>query len=521
MPKKALRAMVSEISQIIEQNTVKPVDVKKLTRKRMKKIIISSIFLKEKYLSNGQFDKLKARLVAGGHMQDRSLYDDLSSPTVSTVGAFITATLAAREARHVVTVDIKGAYLNSVMPDSNEPVLMRLDPLCTSILVQLDPSYQQYRSDDGSVVVELQKALYGLVEAARLWYQNLSETLIRAGFKANHVDPCVFNRTNSKGTQCTICFHVDDLLITSSDRTMIDDVIKDLEKQYTTISVHEGKVHSYLGLTLDFTTPRKVRITAEGFVDDLLKSCNVSGTAKTPSLTDLFDIDYSSPLLSEEERKKFHTTVAKCLYLSKRTRPDIMLTVSFLVTRVASATLQDQAKLHRLLRYINGTRQLGLTLSASERLFVHCFIDASYGTHSDYKSHTGSSTTLGEGSIESVSSKQKLVSKSSAEAELISLSDRFSSAIWVSNFLTSQGYPMGPAIVHQDNMSTIALAEKGRSTSARTRHINLRYFFIQDRIAQGDIVIAYTPTEDMTADILTKPLQGKLFQKLRRDLLGE
>jgi hypothetical protein len=70
---------------------------------------------------------------------------------------------------------------------------------------------------------------------------------------------------------------------------------------------------------------------------------------------------------------------------------------------------------------------------------------------------------------------------------------------------------MGPVIVHQDNMSNISLTEKGRSTSVRTRHINLRYFFIQDRIAQAD----------MTADILTNPLQGKLFQKLRRDLLGE
>ena len=129
--------------------------------------------------------------------------------------------------------------------------------------------------------------------------------------------------------------------------------------------------------------------------------------------------------------------------------------------------------------------------------------------------------TLGTGSIESISSKQKLVSKSSTEAELIGLSDRFSSAIWVNNFLSAQGYTMGPAIVHQDNMSTISLAEKGRSTSNKTRHINLRYFFIQDRIAQGDIVIEYTPTENMTADVLTKPLQGSLFRKLREDLLGE
>jgi hypothetical protein len=302
---------------------------------------------------------------------------------------------------------------------------------------------------------------------------------------------------------------------------MIEEVIETLKKAYKTISVNKGKIHSYLGLTFNFSTKGTVRITAEGFVEDLVKTSNTTKMATTPSLQDLFYVDHDSPALTEEDRKTFHSLVAKCLYLSKRTRPDIMLTVSFLVTRVSNATVQDLDKLSRLLKYINGTKNMGLSLTASERLLIRCYIDVSHGIHGDYKSHTGSNTSIGTGSIESTSTKQKLVTKSSAEAELVGLSDKFSNAIWTSNFLRSQGYDVSPAIVFQDNKSTISLAEKGKSTSARTRHIHLRYFLIKDRIAQGDIVVKYIPTGEMTADILTKPLQGEHFRRLRKQLLGE
>jgi len=112
------------------------------------------------------------------------------------------------------------------------------------------------------------------------------------------------------------------------------------------------------------------------------------------------------------------------------------------------------------------------------------------------------------------------VSKSSTEAELIGLSDCATQAIWTRNFLEQQGYKVGPATVYQDNMSTMQLAENGRSTSERTRHIHVRYYFIKDRIDSGEIEIKYMPTKLMIADILTKPLQGELFRALRAMLLN-
>ena len=80
---------------------------------------------------------------------------------------------------------------------------------------------------------------------------------------------------------------------------------------------------------------------------------------------------------------------------------------------------------------------------------------------------------------------------------------------------------MQPAKLYQDNMSTISLISNGRSTSARTRHVAIRFFFVKDRIDSGEIAVEHMPTGQMIADIMTKPLQGDLFRKMRAWLLGE
>jgi len=140
--------------------------------------------------------------------------------------------------------------------------------------------------------------------------------------------------------------------------------------------------------------------------------------------------------------------------------------------------------------------------------------------HKDCKSHTGTVISLGSGPVLVKSVKQKINTKSSTEAELVGLSDSMSVIIWCRNFLEEQGYKMPPAQVFQDNMSTIAMVRSGKPTSDRTRHINIRFFFIHDREKNGEIKIEYRSTETMLADILTKPLQGEQFELLRDELLN-
>jgi hypothetical protein len=148
------------------------------------------------------------------------------------------------------------------------------------------------------------------------------------------------------------------------------------------------------------------------------------------------------------------------------------------------------------------------------------FVDAAFAVHADAKSHTGAGTSLGRGLFDCKSVKQRLVTKSSTEAELVGVSDYLSEVLHKREFLKEQGYKMGPATLYQDNTSSTAMMNNGRGSSNRTRHINIRYFFVKDRIDAKEIEIKYKPSSEMIADILTKPLQGELFRKLRAQLLN-
>ena len=167
------------------------------------------------------------------------------------------------------------------------------------------------------------------------------------------------------------------------------------------------------------------------------------------------------------------------------------------------------------MKYINNKKALGIKLSVSGVIAVTAYVDASYGVHMDGKSHTGVVLTLGRGPIYCKSSKQKIVTRSSTESELVGLSDSLSQVLWTKNFLLAQGYILGAAIINEDNTSTILLATKGKSVHNRTKHINIKYVYIKEKIDDGEIVIQHLPTTEMIADILTKPLQGNLFVRLR------
>jgi len=128
------------------------------------------------------------------------------------------------------------------------------------------------------------------------------------------------------------------------------------------------------------------------------------------------------------------------------------------------------------------------------------------------RSHTGGVITLGKGSVYSTSTRQKINMKSSTESELVGLSDVLPQILLTRYFLEAQGYQVSDSIVYQDNQSAILLEENGKASSGRqTRHINIRYFFVKDRIDSGDMRVTYCPTEEMIADFFTKPLQGGAF----------
>jgi len=276
-------------------------------------------------------------------------------------------------------------------------------------------------------------------------------------------------------------------------------------------------------MQLDFSKPKQLVITMTEYIKNVLADAppNMEGTASTPAANHLFDVNPNCDKLDGECSELFHHITAQLLYLCKHARPDIQTTVAFLCTWVTSPDLDDWKKLGCCIRYLRGTVELPLTLEADPSLSVCFWVDASFAVHHDMQSHTGSTMTLGKGSIYSASIRQKINTKSSTEAELVAVSDAMNMVAWVRNFLLDQGFNVSDNVMYQDNQSTILLAQNGRSSSGkRTRHIDICYFFVSDRIKQGEVRVEYCPTADMLGDFFTKPLQGATFQKMHRVVLN-
>ena len=129
--------------------------------------------------------------------------------------------------------------------------------------------------------------------------------------------------------------------------------------------------------------------------------------------------------------------------------------------------------------------------------------------------------TLGKGCAYAASSKHKINAKSSTEAETVSASDILPQLIWTKNFIEAQGCDMGPPILYQDNQSAIKLESNGiASAGKRSRHMNTRYFFIAEKVANKEVLTSCCPTDDMVADFFTKPLQGSKFLRFRDTILN-
>jgi hypothetical protein len=386
------------------------------------------------------------------------------------------------------------------------------------LLKQIDPSIEGQQDTRGYTYVRLKKALYGCVQSAKLWYDKLCEVLTDAGYTRNDYDQCLFNK-KVDGEQVTIAFHVDDLLITSVNSKLIDQIQQHLEQNFESITVNRGNNHSYLAMNLEMTE-NGIELDMIAYVDKCIKDRTFSRKVASPATDDLFDLPSDSTPLAEEDSKHFHSDVAKLLYLAKRTRGEILTAVSHLSSRVLAPTEDDQRKLDRILNYLWSTKEKKMLLKKGGDVNIEVFIDASYGIHADGSSRTGMSIMMGGASIANWSSKQKLVTKSSTEAEIVGLSDGLTNALWMREMLLAQGYTLPPTVIHQDNEGVIKIIQKGRSPKHRTRHLNVRHFFARDREKSGDIKLMYKPTSEMVADLFTKPLNGWQFAELSRKISG-
>ena len=152
---------------------------------------------------------------------------------------------------------------------------------------------------------------------------------------------------------------------------------------------------------------------------------------------------------------------------------------------------------------------------------MRTWVDASFAVHPDMKSHTGGVMSYGRGGFACKSTKQKTTMRSSTHAEMVGVSDYLPTTIWVTNFMQEQGYPPLENFLEQDNESAIKLEANGRtSAGAKSRHLDIQYFWIKENLETMGIKVRHCRTLKMIADFFTKPLQGALFQLFRDIIMG-
>ncbi len=267
------------------------------------------------------------------------------------------------------------------------------------------------------------------------------------------------------------------------------------------LNVTRGSKHDYLGMNMDFSDKGSVKFDMNLYnlkITEVFPE-RITGVSSTPAADHLFSICPAAEacLLPDEQARAFHHTTAQLLYFHHTTAQllflpqvccDIQMTVAFLTTWVKQPGEDDCGKLKQVLKYLNSTHNLKLTLFAESLSLIHWYIHASHQTHNNCRGYTGALLTFGRGATTSSSNKQKISTKSSTESEIVGLHDKMSHILWTRNFLEAQAYTISAKYINQDNMSTLSWVKNGYVSSSKcTKHIKVKYFFAKHYHLLGDI----------------------------------
>jgi hypothetical protein len=173
------------------------------------------------------------------------------------------------------------------------------------------------------------------------------------------------------------------------------------------------------------------------------------------------------------------------------------------------------------MNFLKSTQDDVAQMSADDTQTIRWYIDAAFAVHKDMRSHTGAVLMLGQGVVSSDSTKQKVNVRSSTEGEMVAGDDMLSKVLWTKRFMEAQGFQVKANIMYRDNTSAMKLEENGKSSSGkRTRHFDIKYFYLTDLIKRKEITIEYCPTNEMLADYMTKPLVGAKFITFRNRIMN-
>jgi len=523
----AHKAAVSEFKQIVDKEVIAPIHFHQLTQEMKDKAIRSHTFFKEKFKSDGDLDKLKARLVAGGNLTDPEQFDTVASPTARTETSFLLHGIAAQFGLEITAMDIPGAYLNTKLPE-HQRIPMQLGEQETDAVVELRPHWQEYVTKSGTLWVMLIGGLYGLRQAALLWYELLTSVLKQAGYRTADMDKCLFIKFDDKGKRSYIVVHVDDLAHFYDSKHFQTELEEHLRKRFGEPTFQRGDSGVYIGVEYLYDrNDRSVRLSMNKYVDKILSHFNITKPSALPADDKFMEVDKTA---IKTDSKLFASKVMSVYYLAARTRPDLLFHITVMAMRITDCNENDEKKMHKLLRYILATKDRGVVLKPRGTT-LHFYVDAAYAIHANARSHSGLYVTLGGddydatnigGPIFARSVSQKVVTLSSFESELTAVHQNIMSVTMFRSIMSDLGFDQsGPSLLMQDNQATILVIKRGQEFRGRSKHIDVRYFYITELINSGVIKVVYVPTDEMIADALSKNFHSAVSLHLPLSLCND
>lgn len=483
-----MESMNAEFKSIMKNDTWELVDLPE-NRHAIKSKWVFNV----KYDKEGNVLRFKSRLVAKGCSQKYGVdYFESFSPVVRYSSLRILLALAVEYDLHVHQMDVTSAYLNGILGE--EVYMIQPEKF-------VDKNHPQK-------VCKLKKALYGLKQAGREWNVKLDSVLCGIGFKRCKADTCVYTM-NINNEINLVAVYVDDIMFACSSREMLHQIKYQIGLEFDVID--KGPIDHFLGMEVSMNTNNQICIGQQQFIRKLLEDFDMVNTRKcntplVPGQKFKRCIDCSS--CDKTDIKQYQSLIGSLMYLGISTRPDIIHSISKLAQFNANPHMEHIVAAKHVLRYLSNTinfkicyRKTGEPLKA--------FADADWaGCCDDRKSYTGFVFFIAGASVTWESKKQQSIALSSTEAEYMALSTASKEVVYLRSFLNELGFLRlidGPTELHGDNLSSQQLV-KNPIYHARSKHIDIRVHYIRDVYNKNVIVLKYTPTGEMIADILTKNL---------------
>ncbi|SGY38274.1 BQ5605_C003g01990 [Microbotryum silenes-dioicae] len=460
-------------------------------------IVTSKFVWKTKRNAQGDITGRKARLVAQGNRQRNGIdFSETFAPVARFSSIRCLLALAAANSYHVHQADIDKAYLHGELDHD---------------IWMTTPRGFDFPSDQ---VLRLQRSIYGLKQAGRIWNRHIDTSLRSLGYTATGTDHCIYSRIDDQKQPHYIALYVDDLLIVSPALNEIERVISGLEQRYSVKRL--GPAEYILGIQIRRLEDGSIALSQERYIMDVLACFHFDTTTRgaTVPMTPGLSLTAVPGQGTEHIRSWYLQAIGSLLYISLGTRPDIAFAVSYLSRFANNPGRRHWVAVKHVLCYLRATYRDELLYACGPAKItgVVGYSDANWGACVDTSISTMGFVFYLAGSAVSWSSKrQTRVADSTTDAKYLALSHAGKEAIYLTQLLSELHVcPVEAAHIFTDNEATAAVAHDPVHTSG-TRHIHLCEHFVRDMVHQGDISLSHVGTANMVADIFTKALGPKIF----------